>query len=846
MWFDDNKDGQQTPGEKPLPRAVVKLLDADGHELKSTVTNVDGYYWFDLLPAGDYQIEFSLPNGYLWTTAFTGDARTDSNASQVTGRSEVFTLSESASYVVPADDASVPANYKSQIRAQFINPTIDAGVILPQSGLKLTKWVCAIGIDCSDPTGADLVTLAGYSSATGVTQGRPAGGWVKETTVDYNTGAEWLIVVTNTGQAALSGVTVDDAYVNSLGAGALSCSDLTPGRLLLPGESTLFHCFTEYVTNTAAYVVGDNGQTNNVWGEPVYNEGEDVVNGANAEGVLVVVNPDGSTTPITDADGNEIKLISNSSTAEVNTVAPEPEIKLTKWVCDEGTGCTVPRDLRTLSGVSTDSGLLRVQAGAPDSGWVKETTVPYGTSAQWLLVVSNIGDTILKDVHISSDITIDYMLPLTMRTETLVITPFVTPVPWLYPGESIAFIAMTPVVTNTNPFAVGFSAAADPVSAEPVYNIGEDVVNFATAMGTPIDEDGNDIPRPNGADGPYPPRESNESTAEVNSIAFAVGDYVWIDANLNGQQDLGEVPIKDVTVRLLDDQGDPVISPSATELVTVTDANGYYWFDLLPAGEYHVEFELPPGYMWTKAVTGPVATDSDANFTVSDQDVARSAVFTLGLGADNLVESSDASVPAAYRAQIRAPYINPTIDAGVVPINPALDLAKWVCAKGTGCVKPGDPGFVMADLSLPPAGWVKATTVPLRTSAEWLVIVQNTGNVPMADVVLIREDLDAGGLGFINRDCQLSGVSDLLLPGEYAFYMCTVDKVTNTAAHGSKKDIINTAQAEGNPVNEQNRPIRKPGGDEWGPVQTDEDFAEVNTTPPKVETGGTSLPASSA
>src|SRR5699024_8821197 len=57
---------------------------------------------------------------------------------------------------------------------------------------------------------------------------------------------------------------------------------------------------------------------------------------------------------------------------------------------------------------------------------------------------------------------------------------------------------------------------------------------------------------------------------------YAIGDYVWIDTDENGQQDSGEEPLANVTVNLLDAAGNPV--PGQT---TTTDANGYYQFDEL-------------------------------------------------------------------------------------------------------------------------------------------------------------------------------------------------------------------------------------------------------------------------
>ncbi len=64
----------------------------------------------------------------------------------------------------------------------------------------------------------------------------------------------------------------------------------------------------------------------------------------------------------------------------------------------------------------------------------------------------------------------------------------------------------------------------------------------------------------------------------------SIGDYVWIDADGDGQQDSGEAPVAGVEVRLLDADGNEVAT-------TTTDANGYYAFtDLRASSDYTVAF----------------------------------------------------------------------------------------------------------------------------------------------------------------------------------------------------------------------------------------------------------------
>ena len=90
----------------------------------------------------------------------------------------------------------------------------------------------------------------------------------------------------------------------------------------------------------------------------------------------------------------------------------------------------------------------------------------------------------------------------------------------------------------------------------------------------------------------------------------AIGDRFWIDGNHNGIQDTGEPGVPSVGVQLKDAAG-------ATIGHTVTDANGLYLFDRLPAGTYSICFEvatIPSGYeLTTKDAPGATrANGSDA------------------------------------------------------------------------------------------------------------------------------------------------------------------------------------------------------------------------------------------
>jgi len=156
-WIDTNADGVQDPGEPPLAGMRVELLnpdgtpavDRDGVVVAPITTGADGSYLFDNLRPGDYRMRFTLPDGspYSFTRTGSGTSANDSNPDPATGLTPVFSLrgSESGDMVGVSDPA---------IRAQFINRTIDAGVITRPAGVVSVGdrvWIDRNGDGRQDP-----------------------------------------------------------------------------------------------------------------------------------------------------------------------------------------------------------------------------------------------------------------------------------------------------------------------------------------------------------------------------------------------------------------------------------------------------------------------------------------------------------------------------------------------------------------------------------------------------------------------------------------------------------------------------------------------------------------------
>ncbi len=91
-----------------------------------------------------------------------------------------------------------------------------------------------------------------------------------------------------------------------------------------------------------------------------------------------------------------------------------------------------------------------------------------------------------------------------------------------------------------------------------------------------------------------PTMESPEASYDFGfspNVGYAIGNYIWLDEDGDGDQDAGENGIGGVLVELLDDTG-------AVIATTYTDANGGYLFEDIAPGDYTVIVDsttLPAG-----------------------------------------------------------------------------------------------------------------------------------------------------------------------------------------------------------------------------------------------------------
>jgi len=166
-----------------------------------------------------------------------------------------------------------------------------------------------------------------------------------------------------------------------------------------------------------------------------------------------------------------------------------------------------------------------------------------------------------------------------------------------------------------------------------------------------------------------------------------LGNFVWIDWDGNGIQDVGEPGVEGVQVNLFGLGNDGVQSHDDNQIATVTtDANGQYSFTDLNPGNYYIAFDLttlPQGFGPTAKDAGNEDDDSDANPS------GQTDIIVLGAG-----------------------EINNSVDMGIFSTNYDLALTKTL--------SPGQP-----------------TQVNIGDQIAYTITVTNEGDNPVYQIKIV-------------------------------------------------------------------------------------------------------------
>ena len=564
VWVDTDRDGIQDSNEIGLANVTVRLLNSAGGVITSTVTNGSGFYTFNNLAAGTYQVEFVTPTNYGFTTAnaeLNLSDEIDSDADISTGRTQQITVA-----------------------AGEVNNTLDAGMYILPASIGNYVWID------SDQDGLQDANESGLANVT-VRLLNGNGGVISTTTTDGNGLYSFNNLTAGTYQVQF--VTPTNYVLTTANAG-LNLNDS------IDSDAIVGTGLTQQVTLTA----GQNNDTldagmvfcppanasigNFVWYD-CNNDGKQDSGESGLSGVTVkLMAADGTTMLSTTTTSSTGFYQFSNLTAGTYQVYFGTKSGYDLTAANQGTNDAIDSDASTSTRLT---GPIALAAGE------NNTTVDAGMVVYCPPALASIGNFVWYDCNNNGkqDSGESGLSGVTVR---------------LMAADGTTVLATT---MTSSSGAYQFSNLT--AGTYQVYFGTKSGYNLTAAnQGTndAIDSDASISTRLTGpivlAAG------ENNTTVDAGMVVYcppapaSIGNFVWYDCNNNGKQDAGESGLSGVTVKLMAADGTTVLA------TTTTSSSGAYQFSNLTAGTYQVYFGTKSGYELTAANVGTNdSIDSDAH-----------------------------------------------------------------------------------------------------------------------------------------------------------------------------------------------------------------------------------------
>jgi fimbrial isopeptide formation D2 family protein/uncharacterized repeat protein (TIGR01451 family) len=567
-FTDLNGNGQRGPGDTVLAGILVTLLNADGTSTgRTATTGPDGSYLFDGLIPGSYRVRFDESGGNKRTLDNTGPDTTDSDASQSTGVTPAYTLASG-----------------DNVR------NVDGGFYqLATIGDRVWEDMNADGLQNDGATGIVGATVQLLDNT----------GTVIRTTT---TGTDGLYQFTGLVPGSYAVQVLPPGFEASTQNAGSNGNEATDSDVNGTGRSDAFALVsnqTEARLDAGFYKGAKLGGT---LFEDVNGDG---IQGGPGEGgiagrVVTLLDAAGNSTgrtAITDASGNYLFDGLRPGTYSVQ-FTPSAAMPFTKANIGPDNGTDSDANITT---GRTET--VTLASGGDDRSLDAGVYRP-----------ASLGDRVFEDMNGNGqqDGGEPGLAGATVRllnadgTPVLGVSPITTDATGGYNFTQLAPGDYRVEITRPGYVPTQKDSGPDGSDSDIAANGRTDVVNLVSGEA--------------------------ESTVDGGLYRLAsVGNFVWLDANNDGDQDPGEGGVANVTVRLLRADGTP------TGLTTTTDGLGAYSFNNLAPGDYRVEFVAPLNRAIGKQdLGGSDSRDSDANPATG-----RTGVISLESGeSDNSVDAA--------------------------------------------------------------------------------------------------------------------------------------------------------------------------------------------------------------
>ncbi len=754
IWFDSNNDGQQTALEPAIVGVTVTLMNADGSvydsnpatpgiEALTDVTDADGQYNFNGLPAGDYRVQVNLTGASSHTGASlsptptqvpdpdaAGDNNSDSNVDSSapghspatnTFQSGVVTLSvggESTSEIDSIGTAGPdqPNQSANQPDASG-NMSVDMGFFAPVS-LGSTIW---------NDTNADGDQDASEPAIQGATVTLLNGNGTEYDSDPNTVGVQTLTAITDVnGQYNFDGLIPGDYRVQVNLASVTGGDDYIPTPLQVADPDAAGASFNSNEDSNidVAFdpITTDQIHTSGIVTLSVGDEPVGETDPIDAGGVLVADQPNQGLTPGEDPDN------AGNMTVDMGFIRPV-SLGSTVWLDTDGDGTQdggePPIVGATITLLNSNGTVYDSNPATPAIDAVTDVTDSNG------------------EYNFNGLPEGDYRVQVNVATASNT--------------NALFFVPTLPQVAD--PDAPGPSAdsnadsnidtAFDPITTDQIHTSG--IVSL-TVGGEPITEadpiGAGLVDQPNqGLTADSQPDANGNMTVDFGFMEpVSLGSTVWFDSDTDGTQDDNEPPIAGAVVTLLNDDLSVYDSDPNTVgvqvLTATTDGTGQYNFNGLPAGSYVVQVSLA-GIAGANSISpSPVQvsdpennTNSDSNIATTDQngtptitsdDLYRSGIIVLSPRTEPSAETdpvdgvndNGAVADQPNQAGLFDGSGNMTVDFGFFqPVS--LGSTIWEDINVDGMQTAGEPAIVGATVTLLDAAGVPVAGVSsVVTNAE--------------------------------------------------------------------------------------------------------------------------------